>query len=384
MSTIKLIGGAVAYFAGYRKFCVRDYQRGLLWGNGKFQGLLEKDEKWILDPMGEYSMEVFSRLDPWFSHAQLPAMVKSGLLPEEEMTVLDLDSNQRALVWRDGCFYGILEPGRWAWWKGLVDIRYEIYDIRERHGRFAHDDLDSIMMNPAFAAHFLIVLVRPGSKAAYYHNGKFVSLLEPGKYVYWKAVDGNQFTVVDMREITLDIGGQDMLTADKLALRLNVSLTCRVVDVMKSLDESVDAKQALYREAQLLLRAKVGAVELDNLLSDKDSLAGELEQELRARAGQYGYLVTSFGVRDIILPGDIKVIMNKVVEAKKASEAATITRREETAALRHQLNGARLVAENPVLMRLREMETLEKVAASGKLKVILGDKGLSEKLATLI
>ena len=70
--------------------------------------------------------------------------------------------------------------------------------------------------------------------------------------------------------------------------------------------------------------------------------------------------------------------MNKVTEARKAAEANLIVRREETAAMRSQANTAKLLADNPVLMRLRELEVLEKIAAAGKLNIILGEKGLAE------
>jgi len=90
------------------------------------------------------------------------------------------------------------------------------------------------------------------------------------------------------------------------------------------------------------------------------------------------------GIRDIILPGDMKEIMNKVIEAQKGSEANGIKRREETAAMRSQLNTAKLMESNPVLMRLRELEVLETVAQTTNLSVILGDKGLTERVTKLI
>jgi hypothetical protein len=77
-------------------------------------------------------------------------------------------------------------------------------------------------------------------------------------------------------------------------------------------------------------------------------------------------------------------LLNKVIEAKKAAEAGVITRREEAAALRHQANAAKLFTENPTLLRLRELEAVEKIAAAGKLNVILGEKGLAEKIVNLI
>jgi hypothetical protein len=85
------------------------------------------------------------------------------------------------------------------------------------------------------------------------------------------------------------------------------------------------------------------------------------------------------GIRDVILPGDMKDLMNRVTEAKKAAEANLIARREETAAIRSQANTAKLLADSPTLMRLRELEVLEKIAAAGKLNIVVGDKSLGEK-----
>ena len=92
----------------------------------------------------------------------------------------------------------------------------------------------------------------------------------------------------------------------------------------------------------------------------------------------------SVGIRDIILPGEMKDLMNKVTEAKKAAEANLIVRREETAAMRSQVNTAKLLQDNPTLMRLRELEVLEKVAATAKLNVVLGEKGLADRVVNLL
>ena len=129
---------------------------------------------------------------------------------------------------------------------------------------------------------------------------------------------------------------------------------------------SDDARQALYRETQLVLRALVGARELDGFLADKDGVVQELEQGVRRRVAAIGLEVVTVGIRDIILPGEMKDLLNKVTEAKKAAEANLIVRREETAAMRSQANTAKLLQDNPTLMRLRELEVLEKVAAIGQ------------------
>ena len=143
-------------------------------------------------------------------------------------------------------------------------------------------------------------------------------------------------------------------------------------------------RQALYREAQLVLRGVIGARELDTFLTDKDAVAKDVEESVRRRAGELGLEIASVGIRDVILPGDMKDLMNKVTEAKKAAEANLIARREETAAMRSQANTAKLLADNPTLMRLRELEVLEKIAGSGKLNVVLGEKGLTDRIVNLL
>ena len=140
--------------------------------------------------------------------------------------------------------------------------------------------------------------------------------------------------------------------------------------------------QTLYREAQLAFRAVLGARELDQFLADKDAVAEDVEGLLRGRAKDVGVEIVSVGIRDVILPGDMKELMNKVTEAKKAAEANLIARREETAAMRSQANTAKVLDGSPTLMRLRELEVLEKIATTSKLNVVLGEKGLRERVFT--
>jgi regulator of protease activity HflC (stomatin/prohibitin superfamily) len=114
------------------------------------------------------------------------------------------------------------------------------------------------------------------------------------------------------------------------------------------------------------------------------AVAGKLEEAVRRRAGELGLEVVSVGIRDVILPGDMRDLMNKVTEARKAAEANLIFRREEVAAMRSQANTAKLLTDNPTLMRLRELEVLEKIASTGNLNVILGEKGLADRVVNLL
>jgi hypothetical protein len=152
------------------------------------------------------------------------------------------------------------------------------------------------------------------------------------------------------------VSGQEIMTADKVSLRMNALVTYRIADARKAVSSTDDVRPTLYCETQLALRAVVGARELDMFLTDKDAVAQEIEQAVRRRAGDWGLEIVSVGIRDVILPSDMKELMHKVTEAKKAAEANLISRREETAAMRSQANTAKLLADNPTLMRLRELE----------------------------
>ena len=98
----------------------------------------------------------------------------------------------------------------------------------------------------------------------------------------------------------------------------------------------------------------------------------------------YGVRVSVIALKDIILPGDIRDILNQVVTAEKQAQANLIRRREETAATRSLLNTAKLMEGNPLLVRLKELETLEKIADKvEKITVVGGLNALLERTVTL-
>src|SRR5205823_4898000 len=145
--------------------------------------------------------------------------------------------------------------------------------------------------------------------------------LPPGRYAFWKHVAEVKVTTLDAREQILDVAGQEIMTADKVTLRLNALVTYRVTDARLALTAADDARQALYRETQLVLRALVGARDLDGFLADEDGVVRELEDGLRRRELGLGLEVITVGIRDVILPGEMKELLNKVTEARKAAEA---------------------------------------------------------------
>jgi regulator of protease activity HflC (stomatin/prohibitin superfamily) len=360
---------------------IRSYEVGLHFRDSEFQGVLGEGTHWFLDPLHRVSVEVVSRRAPRLVHDKLDLIAASGAL-KGDAAVVDLKDDQRGLVWVDGRFAGVLAPGLYAYWIGPRDVRIEVADARRP--RFDHEDLRHIARSPSVASLLDVCTVGRGCAGVLFLDGRYADTLEPGLYAFWKGAADARLVEVDLREAALDVAGQEIMTADKVTLRLNALVTYRVVDPRRAVCASEDARQALYREAQLALRAVVGAREQASLLADKDVMAREVEELLRRRAGELGLEVLASGARDVILPGDMKELMNKVTEARKAAEANLVTRREETAALRSQANTAKLLAENPVLMRMRELEVLEKVAAGGKLNIVLGEKGLADRIMNVL
>lgn len=364
-----------------KRIRIRSYETGFYFRDGEFQGLLDKDRYWFIDPLGRIKVDVVSRRAPWIVHDDLDVIIRSGVL-EDRADIIDLKDDQRALVWIDGRFDRVLGPGRYALWNDLCALRIEMADAAAV--RFTHPKAHLMARRQDVSELLTAVTVDPGFAGVYFRDGAYQEVLAPGSYLFWKDAARVNVFHVDMRERVMDVAGQEIMTADKVTLRLNAVVCYRVSNARKSVSVVDDSTQAIYREAQLALRAVVGGCELDALLTDKEKVAADLEDAMRSRAGEFGVDVLHLGIRDVILPGEMKTLMNKVIEARKAADANLIMRREETAAMRSQANTARLLDSNPTLMRLRELDVLEKVAGNSKLNVVLGEKGLADRIVNLL
>jgi hypothetical protein len=360
---------------------IRSFEIGLVFRDGTFQGLLGPGAYWRFDLAGRERIDIVSQRLPWLVHEQLDLIVRDGALADRAV-VLDLQDHERGLVWIDGRFATILPPGQYALWTTFRRVRTEVVDARAV--RFDHADREAILRGNR-AAELLEVQDVPADHAGLlFLDGRYVESLGPGRYAFWKNIAVVRLIRVDRRETVVDVPGQEILTADKVTLRLTAVVVYRVADPLRSVTHTDDAKQALYREAQLALRAAVGVRELDVLLAEKDAVAQDLTEQLKARSAAFGLEVIALGIRDVILPGDMKELMNKVIEARKVAEANVITRREEAASLRHQANTAKLLLDNPTLQRMRELEVVEKIATAGKLNIVLGEKGLADRVVNLL
>ena len=363
---------------------IRKHERGLHLRYGDFRGFLQPGRHFM--PSRFWSarrdvVQIASTLDTRLTHELLDTIVRHPAA-QEELNIVELNDTQRAIVWRQDRLFAILGPGRHALWRTPYDLRVETFNVGD--GRFAHPRLPAILQLPGSTAHLECFPIEAGWEGLLFRDGKLVERLSEGLHVFWKGAGQLACKMIDRREQVADVAGQEIMTRDKVTLRVNLVVTYRVTDPVAAITAVSDHSQALYREAQLALRAAVGTRPLDELLRDKESIGGEVRASLSPRADGFGVKIVSVGLRDIVLPGDMKTILNQVITAEKQAEANLIKRREETAAARSQANTARLLAESPVLARMKELELLQEILAGAKATFVFGQGNLAEQIRGLV
>jgi regulator of protease activity HflC (stomatin/prohibitin superfamily) len=363
---------------------IRKHEVGLWFVGGDFKRLLRPGRRWVrvsLPVLGKSEVQVFDTLAGKFEHPLLKLIVDAPGM-DARLEKVDLEDDQRALVWIDGRLGWVLGPGLHAFWRGPRKLRVERFSTEQF--RFEHAKIEAVLAHPGAARFLDGVRVEAHERVLLFREGELVDQLGPGMYVFWKNAGKITWKSLDLREQVADVAGQEIMTADKVTLRVNLVVTYRVTDPTKAVTEVGDHAQTLYREAQLALREAVGARNLDRLLADKDQVGAEVRNALAPRAAEFGVAVRSVGLRDIILPGVMKVILNEVILAQKQAEANLIRRREETAAARSQANTAKLLAENPALARMKELEALQAILTGAKATFVLGKGDLSEQVRSLL
>lgn len=363
----------------WKMIYIRRHERGLLFDRGDFVKVLPPGRRVVLGL--RKCVEIVDTLKTRFEHPLMDVLVKNVDL-QAELRIVELTDTQRAIVWKDGRAFAIVGAGRHAFWTTPAKIDIELFDIEQL--RFAHPKVQAILQLPEATKFLDGVMVGDAEVALLFRDGVLIEQLGQGLHVFWKGTGNVKWKSLDLREQVADVAGQEIITADKVTLRVNLVVTWTIADPLLALRTSASPEQALYREAQLALRAAVGTKALDALLADKEAVGGEVRVALAARAAELGLSVRSVGLRDIVLPGEMKTLLNQVIAATKEAEAGLIRRREETAQVRSQLNTAKLLAENPQLQRLKELEVLKEVLSGTTATFVLGQGDLTDQIRTLV
>jgi regulator of protease activity HflC (stomatin/prohibitin superfamily) len=364
---------------------VKDGERALLTRNGRFERALGPGLHPLFDPARELSVEVC-------------AVVRAEILPDryavlksaqpgiaaELFEAVETKADEIAIVSLDGRPSHLMGPWQTrVFWKVVTSVDVERIDV-------THD--------PKIAPRHLAMLARERNTMVVEHvienqeagllyvEGRFVERLAPGRHAFWTSGRKIEVKHFDLRPQAVEITAQEMLTKDRIALRVTLTAFRRIVDPERAVNAVVDVDGWLYRLVQFAIREAVAERTLDEVLSAKNALDAQLRAYVRERIAETGIEVTELGVKDVILPGEIRELVNKVVEAERTAKANLIRRQEETAATRSLLNTARLMEENPLLLRLKELESLERLVEKvGRIDLHAGQtQGLDALLTDLV
>jgi regulator of protease activity HflC (stomatin/prohibitin superfamily) len=367
-----------------KNLTVKDGERALLTRDGRLERVLEPGRHRLFDLRGQLTAEIFNVVRTEFP-AERYAVLKAAQpdLAAELFEAVETKANEVAIVSLDGRPVHLMTPWQArVYWKVATTIDVERIDVASairvtaRHLAMIERNRPTIVTEAVVENHEAGLL---------YVEGRLLERLAPGRHAFWI---GRKIEVkrLDLRPQAVEITAQEMLTKDRIALRVTLTAFRRIVDPERVVASVPDVDAWLYRLVQFAIREAVAGRTLDEVLSAKAVLDAELRDYVRERIADSGVEVSELGVKDVILPGEIRELVNKVVEAERVAKANLIRRQEETAATRSLLNTARLMEENPLLLRLKELESLERLVEKvGRIDLHAGDgQGLDALLNKLV
>jgi len=372
---------------GYKKMIFRkriviaDNERGLLFRDRQLTAVLTAGVYQFWDFGNRIKVRLFDITATEITQKDVKVLLRNKeSLCGEHYQVISTDENEVALIYVDGQFRDLIKPQSEKWfWNTATKMEVRRINVTEQIEVSAKDMrvLAKAAKASVLSAGMVIKEVTNQQVGLLFIDGQLVKTLKAGKYGFWNFNQSVVLEAIETRVQNLEVAGQEILTKDKVSLRVNLSATFKVTDAVKAVTELSNYKEFLYNQLQLALRKAIGTKMLDTLLVDKEAIDAFVRDFVAKKVAEYGLKLTEVGVKDIILPGEMKTILNQVVEAEKAAKANIIKRREETAATRSLLNTAKLMDESTTLRRLKELETLEKIADKvDKITVFGGMEGV--------
>lgn len=267
-------------------------------------------------------------------------------------------ANMLAMHYKDGVFTDVSYGKRITYWTIFEKHHFEYIDMSQIYfkGEFSSGLFQKIPID-----YYTVCTVAPGEVALLYFDGEFQKELPSGVYYFWKLSTKVDWRIYDMKNQSLEVSGQEILTADKVSLRLSFLLNYKILRPLRIAQEIGNLNNQLYQFIQLMLREYIGKYTLDEILNQKDEISNFIFQKLKENEEKFYVVFLTSGIRDIILPGNIRDIMNTVLIAEKTAQANVIARREEVASTRSLLNTAKLMDENKTLYKLKELEYMERI-----------------------
>lgn len=276
-----------------KRITVAQHERALVWKNKTFAGVLEPGKHWLIAPMSNVQAQLYDLTVPEFEHARVDFLIKeASATMQKYFDIVELTEGEAGLVYKNGKLAGVLAPGkRQLYWKGPIEVKVEKIDIaaapevavpvakllaRAKQPLLAQaTDAVSSVEVPDTSVALLIV------------DGSFVKLLDPGLHVFWKFQRTVKVEMVDRRVQTMEVSGQDILTKDKVSLRVNLTALWQIEDVLQARTTLQNFVEYVYKELQFALREAIGSRTLDELLGAKGDLDREIQASARGKIEQF-------------------------------------------------------------------------------------------------
>lgn len=361
------------------KVLIKEQECGYLLKDGRFQKILLA---------GKYTY--FKRLGYEVLVVPMKGQVKTQDIPIEvlmgcpefaaRVVKAELPDTSIALRFVNGAYREVLTAAETYFWNVFEKNEFQVVDITNP---YMDKSLPRMYMELMPAKYYKKVTIKDGEVGLMYIDNRFEKRLETGTYFFWNYGAEVTCKIFNMKLQQLEISGQEILTADKVGVRLNMVCNYRITNPEELVKKVDGAATQLYSCAQLIIREYVGRFKLDELLTQKEEIGRYILERMQKVQEELCVEVVSGGIKDIILPGEIREIMNTVLIAEKKAQANVIMRREEVASTRSLMNTAKLMEENRTLFKLKEMEYLERICDKVGNISINGGRGVLEQLAEL-
>jgi regulator of protease activity HflC (stomatin/prohibitin superfamily) len=167
---------------------------------------------------------------------------------------------------------------------------------------------------------------------------------------------------VDMRTITMDVPAQEIITKDNVPVKVNAVIYFRVMDASKAIVQVENFISATSQISQTTLRSVLGQSELDELLSQRDKINQKLQAIVDEHTEPWGIKVSVVEGKDVQIPESMQRAMAKQAEAERERRAKIVNAEGEQQAAQKLKDAADIMADNPITLQLRYLQTLVEVA----------------------
>jgi len=212
-------------------------------------------------------------------------------------------------------------------------------------------------------------VVNQFQKGVHFRLGKIVAAREPGLRLVLPFFD--KLKKVDLRTITHNVPGQDVITKDNISVRVSAVLYYKVIDPIKATVEVEDYSEATSQLAQTTLRSICGQEDMDHMLSERDKINHKMQEILDHETEPWGIKVSKVEVKEIDLPDSMKRAMARQAEAERERRAAIINADGELQAAAKLCEAAEMIGQHPSALHLRYLQTIREIGTSDKTSTII-------------